>query len=291
VRLRKFNLLLILLIVGVMLAPNAVAGNIAEACCGVDVADLVVEDNPDPVCLGEAATINGTYNAYSQWSGQFPVAPYDSGVKIEIYDSAMVLLATYEQTLVTGGEDPGSYPGTQWSFSQDWTPPEAGTYPYIVYASSNTTWGRMEISVEGGSINAEDCNEPPDCSEAYPSMDIIWPPNHKLVDINILGVTDPDGDPVTITIDSIMQDEPVQTHGDGNFAPDGQGVGTDTASVRAERSGTKKVPGDGRVYIIGFTADDGQGGTCSGEVMVGVPHDVKDTPVDSGAYYDSTAGG
>ena len=92
-----------------------------------------------------------------------------------------------------------------------------------------------------------------------------------------------------LTITSIMQDEPVDTFGDGNFVPDGKGVGTDTAEVRAERSGTQKVPGNGRVYTIGFTASDGKGGECSGTVKVGVPHDVKDTPVDDGALYDSTA--
>jgi streptogramin lyase len=131
-------------------------------------------------------------------------------------------------------------------------------------------------------------NRAPDCSGAFPSLDSLWPPNHKFVDINVLGVTDPDGDPFTINIDSIFQDEPTDTYGDGSFAPDGMGVGTDTASVRAERSGTKKVPGNGRVYHISFTANDGVGGACMGDVQVGVPHDKKDIPIDDGALYDST---
>jgi hypothetical protein len=42
------------------------------------------------------------------------------------------------------------------------------------------------------------------------------------------------------------------------------------------------------VYHIGFTADDGNGGTCSGTVTAVVPHDVKDTAVDEGALFDST---
>jgi hypothetical protein len=54
--------------------------------------------------------------------------------------------------------------------------------------------------------------------------------------------------------------------------------------VRAERSGL----GNGRVYKIAFTASDGKGGTCAGSVTVGVPHDVKDLPVDDGQAYDST---
>ena len=49
------------------------------------------------------------------------------------------------------------------------------------------------------------------------------------------------------------------------------------------------MPGNGRVYHVGFTADDRWGGTCSGKVLVGVPHDVKDSPVDDGALYYSTA--
>lgn len=140
-----------------------------------------------------------------------------------------------------------------------------------------------DLTIEGG-------NEPPDCSAAAPSIASIWPPNHQFVDIQILGITDPDGDAVAVTIDSIYQDEPVDTYGDGSFVPDGYGVGTDTASVRAERSGTGKVPGDGRVYHISFTADDGNGGVCSAEVTVAVPHDngTKTVVVDGGALYDST---
>ena len=131
-------------------------------------------------------------------------------------------------------------------------------------------------------------NRPPDCSQAFPSVDRLWPPNHKFHDVNVLGVTDPDGDPFTITIDSIFQDEMTDTSGDGAFAPDGMGVGSDTAEVRAERSGNPKEPGNGRVYYIGFTADDGIGGTCEAVVEVGVPHDVKDTPIGEGPLFDST---
>jgi hypothetical protein len=129
-------------------------------------------------------------------------------------------------------------------------------------------------------------NNPPDCSKASPSKTRLWPANHKFVKVNVLGVTDPDGDPITIRIDSIFQDEPINGNGEGNTSPDGKGTGTSTAEVRAERQGS----GNGRVYHIGFTADDGNGGTCSGEVLVGVPKSMgkKGAPVDDGALYDST---
>lgn len=131
-------------------------------------------------------------------------------------------------------------------------------------------------------------NQAPDCSGAVASIDNIWPPNHKFVSVNIIGVTDPDSDSISITIDSIFQDEPVDSYGDGRFSPDGSGVGTTTAELRAERSGTKKVPGNGRVYHVSFTAEDGQGGACTAKVLVGVPHDRKTAPIDDGAVHDST---
>ncbi|MGD2109826.1 MAG: hypothetical protein PVI86_10575 [Phycisphaerae bacterium] len=138
-------------------------------------------------------------------------------------------------------------------------------------------------------------NVPPECDEASPSPGTLWAPNREFVDINIIGVTDADGDTITITIDSIYQDEQVVQagSGSGNTSPDGIGVGSATASVRAERNGNRKIPGDGRVYHIGFTADDGNGGTCTGTVQVCVPHDRRTpaTCVDGGPLYDSTQDG
>ncbi|MHC4065870.1 MAG: Vgb family protein [Planctomycetota bacterium] len=139
-------------------------------------------------------------------------------------------------------------------------------------------------------LTIETANDPPVCTAASPSVAMLWPPNHKFVPISVQGVTDPDGDPISIVIDAIFQDEPTDTFGDGRFTPDGTGVGTSTAHVRAERSGTKKVPGDGRVYHIRFTASDDSGATCSGTVQVGVPHDQRGTgPVDGGPLHDSTS--
>lgn len=140
-------------------------------------------------------------------------------------------------------------------------------------------------------------NRPPDVSEANPSIDCLWPPNHKFVDIAIEGVTDPDGDEVTITITGITSDEPTDSiDGAGDDAPDASGVGTDTASLRAERSGTGETGkgnmefGNGRVYEITFVASDGQGGETTGSVFVKVPHDQKGDclSIDDGQDYDAT---
>jgi hypothetical protein len=152
----------------------------------------------------------------------------------------------------------------------------------VVFKANDAPIGEQRILV---TIAA---NKPPVCTAAYADPGLLWSPNHQFVAIDILGVTDPDGDEVTITVNSIRQDEAVNAKGTGNTCPDGQGVGTSTAQVRAERAGPPA--GNGRVYQIGFTADDGAGGSCTGTVRVGVPHDKRPggTPYDDGPKYDST---
>src|SRR5262249_31219138 len=51
-------------------------------------------------------------------------------------------------------------------------------------------------------------NQAPVCAAAQPSVSVLWPPNHQLVPITIVGVTDPDGGQPAITITRILQDEP-----------------------------------------------------------------------------------
>ena len=112
----------------------------------------------------------------------------------------------------------------------------------------------------------------------------MWPPNHALVDVAIAGIVDADGDPVTVKVTGITQDEPVEGRGDGSTCPDGAGVGGDLASIRAERAGS----GDGRVYQLAFEAKDGKGGACTGTATVCVPQNAGGACVDGGALVDAT---
>jgi hypothetical protein len=102
----------------------------------------------------------------------------------------------------------------------------------------------------------------------------------------IVGVTDANGLPTTVTVTGIQQDEAVNAVGSGNTQPDGSGVGTSVAYVRAERAG----PGTGRLYFISFTATNTQGVQCTGTVPAFVPHDQGQgfTPTDTGQRFDST---
>ena len=130
----------------------------------------------------------------------------------------------------------------------------------------------------------------PHCGSAAASPGELWPPNHKYAKVSVVNVTDPDGDPVAITITGITQDEPLDALGDGHTCPDGAGVGTDTALVRAERGKQRGARRNGRVYHVSFTASDGRGGECSGTVQLCVPPNQRPghVCVDEGPLFDST---
>jgi len=142
----------------------------------------------------------------------------------------------------------------------------------------------------GGNCVSGTCNLPPDCRGVAADHGVLWPPNHKFAKVSVVGVTDPDGDPVAITVTGIMQDEPLDSWGDGHTCPDGAGVGTDTALVRAERARSRRNSRDGRVYHVSFTADDGRGGQCSSTAQGCVPPNQRPgaTCVDEGPLFDST---
>jgi hypothetical protein len=129
-------------------------------------------------------------------------------------------------------------------------------------------------------------NQLPDCSQAQPSVSKLSRREHELVPVSILGVTDPDGDPVSICIDQIMQNEPVRGSQD-QTCPDGTGIGSSTAMIRAESTRQNK----GRTYAIYFTASDGKGGTCQGNVKVCVPYHSKGKCTEAEPGFDSTSCG
>jgi len=133
-------------------------------------------------------------------------------------------------------------------------------------------------------------NRAPECTTAVASPASLWPPNHQYVQVSVDGITDPDGDPLVVTIAGVTQDEPLNGLGDGDTCPDAAGVGSSTALLRAERAGTARVPGDGRVYHVSFSASDGRGGMCTGTLRVCAPQDQRPgrTCGDQGPLVDST---
>ncbi|MCU1382798.1 MAG: repeat protein [Acidobacteria bacterium] len=131
-------------------------------------------------------------------------------------------------------------------------------------------------------------NQPPVCSTATGTTLPMYPMDHGLRFVSIAHVTDLDGDPLATRIIAICQDELTNFENMAAYAIDGAGLGTATAAIRAEISGTRATPSNGRVYHIFFNGDDGRGGMCSGEIKIGVPTSPTGTAIDGGAMYDST---
>ena len=181
-------------------------------------------------------------------------------------------------------------PGFTVGYVSDLNPPQGGgnVIPETPDAAPCPLNEILVVRLEGG-------NRPPDCSAARASVSELWPPNHKFVRMDVLGVVDAEGEPVSITFDGISQDEPVTARGigSGHTSPDGALVdengdgAADAAYVRRERDGT----GNGRVYTIAFTATDGKGMSCTGTVQVCVPHDQSRLACkDDGQAFDSLDG-
>lgn len=141
--------------------------------------------------------------------------------------------------------------------------------------------GSAEDSVQ---IVIQNVNDPPVCTLAQASPNLLWPPNHMMVPVSILGVTDPANEAVTITFGAVTQDEPVNGLGDGDTSPDAA-VSGNQILLRAERAGT----GNGRVYKVLFTATNTDGAFCSGSVKVSVPHSKKDPAIEGAQLYNSFA--
>jgi hypothetical protein len=142
---------------------------------------------------------------------------------------------------------------------------------------------------------------PPLCTYAKAHPQLLWPPDHKLTDVKIVGVTDPDSRKVNLTVTHVTQDEPVgciarrgsrdydedddETRGCRHTTPDAILHRDGHVALRAER----REHDNGRVYHITFQADDDAGGQCTGQVTVCVPHHRHHpTCVDDGQRYDAT---
>jgi Tol biopolymer transport system component len=181
-----------------------------------------------------------------------------------------------------------------WSYSLEpgWSPDGEK----IAFAASNYSIGILDL-VTGDVVRVADDGaykelpdwqplpRPPDCSALAASRPVLTNPNHRLVAMTLDGASDPDGDPVTITIDGVTQDEPVEGRGDST-SPDAIDDGDGQIRVRAERD----PRGDGRVYRIAFTGADGRGESCSGQATVAVPRKKHKAAVDSAPpSYDSLA--
>jgi hypothetical protein len=177
----------------------------------------------------------------------------------------------------TGSEDPnGDLLTFLWSapgivFDDPTSPTPTGAFPVgVTTVTLVVSDGEFEDSDEVV-ITILDTTPPTITVEL--NRDVLWPPNHKLVDI-IATVTVEDlcDEDASFVLTSITSDELDEGLGDGDHPNDIQGAVIGTPDVefqlRSERSGL----GDGRVYTIVYTASDASGNTAEFTVEVHVPH-------------------
>ena len=118
---------------------------------------------------------------------------------------------------------------------------------------------------------------------------VLWPPNHDYsafsLESCIQSITDQCGGALPVDgaaqITRVTSDEPddAPAGGDGATTDDMVITGATTVNLRSERQGG----GDGRVYQVYFTVQDGSGNSTQAICPVYVPHDSSGAPaVDSG---------
>jgi uncharacterized repeat protein (TIGR01451 family) len=111
-------------------------------------------------------------------------------------------------------------------------------------------------------------NPAPAISAVSVNPSLLWPPDHRMVDVTVnYAVTDNCG-PLTNTL-TVTTNEALNGTGDGDTAPDWVIVDAHRVQLRAERAGS----GIGRTYTINIASTDSGGNTTSTTVTVEVPHD------------------
>jgi hypothetical protein len=118
---------------------------------------------------------------------------------------------------------------------------------------------------------AKNCCPAPVINGASATPEVLWPPNHKMVDVTIdYTVTDPCPNTCVLTVSS---NEPLNGTGDGNTSDDWQVIDAHHVQLRAERAGN----GDGRIYTINITCTNDTNKLSSTKtVAVVVPHDQEE---------------
>ncbi|MBZ5640818.1 MAG: choice-of-anchor D domain-containing protein [Acidobacteriia bacterium] len=116
----------------------------------------------------------------------------------------------------------------------------------------------------------------PPLISAISSPSVLWPPNHRMVDVNNTVVASDICDPnPPIVLIAATSNEPDDANGvgDGSTSDDIQGatIGTPDYQIllRAERDGTR----NGRVYTMTYVVTDAAGNATGATTTVAVPHD------------------
>ncbi|HWR57319.1 MAG TPA: LamG domain-containing protein [Thermodesulfovibrionales bacterium] len=154
------------------------------------------------------------------------------------------------------------------SYDPDGDPITVTQSPAGPYAKGNTSVTLAVTDSKGasnqctGTVTVID-NTPPSITSLMADPNILWPPNHKMVNVTVdYNTTDNCEQNTACRISSVTSNEPIST-------ADYSIVDAHHVQLRAERLGS----GNGRIYTIAVTCTDISGNLSNKAVTVTVPHD------------------
>ncbi len=160
---------------------------------------------------------------------------------------------------VTGAS--GSYTVT---VTSNVNPDRVGTYS-VVYVATDSQ-GRTATAIR--TVVVRDTIPP--SVLATTNLQLLWPPNHNLVNVGLRATVRDLCDPSpTIAVNVFGDEDDEEATGDGRHAPDARNIALRTLRLRSERKGNA----DGRVYLVVVTATDASRNVGFHAVAVVVPHD------------------
>jgi len=153
-------------------------------------------------------------------------------------------------------------------------PPTKATVQFVAEFPLGTN--KVEVAVADGTGNVVSCGTtvkvvdriPPLIKSATADPSVLWPPNHKMVNLRLKVELKDFCDDATWKIVSVTSNQPVNGSGDGDTSPDWEIVDNHHLKLRAERSGN----GGARIYTINLQAEDSAGNKSAPKlVTVTVP--------------------
>jgi Beta-propeller repeat len=167
---------------------------------------------------GLSIAVDGLDNAYVTGSacGNFPTTPGAFQTTCNSFDAFITKLnptgsGLSYSTYLGGGQDQGwgiAVDGLGNAYVTGFTYSDFFNFPTTPGAFQTTSGGLGDTFVAKISFNNS-----PVCGAALANPASLWKPDGLLVPIAITGVTDPDGNPLTITVTRVTQDEPVVSRG------------------------------------------------------------------------------
>ena len=127
--------------------------------------------------------------------------------------------------------------------------------------------GRGGVAARSVNVTVID-NAGPEIATMRASPNLLWPPNHRMVDVTIdVALRAACDASRSCQIVDVISSERVSRAGDDDASPDWEVTGALILRLRAERGGSS----EGRVYTITIECVDQSGNTTRRTVTVSVP--------------------